>query len=177
MPNSKVFCQSLVIGPVNSLSFWARHTMHKRTTWSHLQANHKFNGTNIDFDFLTSPRFGHIRCLRSTRVIERGEELFINYGKTRTFLVLDGGVMISLFIGSKSGSRIAERLKIWLCIQIQCWIHNTSIDAMIPIFTGSEARSGIAKKLKIWLPGRNHNTSSFSWRALLYRIEHYYYVE
>ena len=34
----------------------------------------------MDFDFVTSPRFGDTRCLRSTRMIRRGEELFVDYG-------------------------------------------------------------------------------------------------
>ena len=34
----------------------------------------------MDFDFVTSPRFGETRCLRSTRMIRRGEELFVDYG-------------------------------------------------------------------------------------------------
>ena len=41
--------------------------------------NHRFRNTNVDFDFVTSPRFGLTRCLRSTRFIERGEELFVDY--------------------------------------------------------------------------------------------------
>ena len=44
-----------------------------------MQVNHKFKDTNADFDFLTSPRFGDTRCLRATRIIRRGEEIFINY--------------------------------------------------------------------------------------------------
>ena len=44
-----------------------------------MQVNHKFEDTNVDFDYVTSPRFGHIRCLRSTRLIMRGEELFTDY--------------------------------------------------------------------------------------------------
>ena len=40
------------------------------------------------FDFVTSPRFGLTRCLRSTRVIGRGEEIFVNYGKTRMHTTL-----------------------------------------------------------------------------------------
>ena len=42
--------------------------------------NHSFRRTNVDFDFVTSPRFGDTRCLRSTRMIRRGEELFVDYG-------------------------------------------------------------------------------------------------
>ena len=34
----------------------------------------------MDFDFVTSPRFGETRCLRSTRMIRQGEELFVDYG-------------------------------------------------------------------------------------------------
>ena len=41
--------------------------------------NHKFEDTNVDYDYVTSPRFGHTRCLRSTRLIMRGEELFTDY--------------------------------------------------------------------------------------------------
>ena len=45
----------------------------------YLQVNHRFRNTNVDFDFVTSPRFGETRCLRSTRLIKRGEELFVDY--------------------------------------------------------------------------------------------------
>ncbi len=33
----------------------------------------------MDFDFFTSPRFGGIRCLRSIKLIRKGEEIFVNY--------------------------------------------------------------------------------------------------
>ena len=44
------------------------------------QANHKFEGKNAVFDSVTSPRFGLIKCIRSARVILRGDEIFENYG-------------------------------------------------------------------------------------------------
>jgi hypothetical protein len=43
------------------------------------QVNHKFDDTNVDFDFITSPRFGATRCPRATKLIPKGEELFIDY--------------------------------------------------------------------------------------------------
>ncbi len=42
--------------------------------------NHKFSETNAAFDYITSPRFGLTRCVRTTRSVAKGEELFINYG-------------------------------------------------------------------------------------------------
>ena len=45
----------------------------------YFQVNHRFLNTNVDFDFVTSPRFGETRCLRSIKHIKRGEELFVNY--------------------------------------------------------------------------------------------------
>ena len=43
------------------------------------KVNHKFEGTNVVYDYVTSPRFGHTRCLRSTHLIKRGEEIFMDY--------------------------------------------------------------------------------------------------
>ena len=72
--------------------------------------------------------------------------------------------MIALFIGSKSGSGIAKKLKIRLQIWIQGWIHNTSIGIMIPHFTWSGTGIKIAKNLKTWLrilvQGWSNNTSN-----------------
>ena len=48
--------------------------------YAKLQTNHRFEGVNSVFDWVTSPRFGLIKCIRSARVILRGNEVFVNYG-------------------------------------------------------------------------------------------------
>eukprot|EP00096_Caligus_rogercresseyi_P015516 TRINITY_DN7956_c0_g1_i1.p1 TRINITY_DN7956_c0_g1~~TRINITY_DN7956_c0_g1_i1.p1 ORF type:complete len:363 (-),score=52.91 TRINITY_DN7956_c0_g1_i1:15-1103(-) len=44
------------------------------------KANHHFLSDNVNFGFAKHPVFGQIRCLESKKLIERGEEILINYG-------------------------------------------------------------------------------------------------
>jgi len=46
-----------------------------------LKVNNAFGEKqNSEFCFIEHPRFGHCRCIRSIRAIEKGEEIFIDYG-------------------------------------------------------------------------------------------------
>ena len=44
-----------------------------------MQINHKFEGFNAEFCYLTHPIYGDIRGTRATRNIEKGEEIFHHY--------------------------------------------------------------------------------------------------
>ena len=46
------------------------------------KANHKFdeNEINAEFGKMNHPRFGLVKCIRSTRDIEPGEEIYVHYG-------------------------------------------------------------------------------------------------
>ena len=50
-----------------------------RATLAH-KINHSFNNSNTEFGSVIHPRFGPIRSAFATKDIERGEELFIDYG-------------------------------------------------------------------------------------------------
>ena len=41
--------------------------------------NHQFQDVNVDFCYMKHPRFGNIRCTRSLRLINKGEEIFEDY--------------------------------------------------------------------------------------------------
>ena len=42
--------------------------------------NNKLLDPNTEFCHIKIPRFGFVRCIKSTRTIAKGEELFIDYG-------------------------------------------------------------------------------------------------
>ena len=43
------------------------------------QLNHHFEKAQTEFCFINHPRFGLIRCIRSNKSIQKGEEIFIDY--------------------------------------------------------------------------------------------------
>jgi hypothetical protein len=51
-----------------------------RATLGHKVNNAFKDSRNTEFCFVNHPRFGHCRCIRSTKPIAKGEELFIDYG-------------------------------------------------------------------------------------------------
>ena len=51
--------------------------------YTYFQMNHHFEKAAVEFCYMTHPRFGSVRCMRSLRSIKKGEEIFTNYNYDR----------------------------------------------------------------------------------------------